>query len=89
MPEAVHQSEVAVDFKRAYVPNKGAGGGVNDFNQKQGYGKKKFGGTISKEADNTIEQASISGFIVVDGMSEGEAYCTPSEESEKPGNLKP
>lgn len=32
MPEAVHPSEVAVDFKRAYFPDKGAGGGVNDFN---------------------------------------------------------
>lgn len=89
IPEAVHPSKVAVDFKRAYVPDKGAGGGVDDFYEKQGYGKEEFGRTISEKADNTIEQASISGFVVVDGMSEREAYCAPSKESEKPGDLKP
>lgn len=89
MPEAVHPSEVTVDFKGTYVPDKGAGCGVHDFDEKQGYGEEEFCGAISEEAEKPVKQASISGFVVVDRMSERVAYCTPSKEGEKPGNLEP
>lgn len=89
MPEAIHPSEVTVDFEGAYIPDKGAGCGVHDFDEKQGYGEEEFSGAISEKTVEPVEQASISGFIVVDGMSERVAYCTPSKEGEKPANLEP
>lgn len=89
MPKAVHPSEVTVEFKGTYIPDKSAGCGVHDFDEKQGYGEQEFSGAIFEKADKPVEQASISGFVVVDGMSERVAYCTPSKEREKPSNLEP